>query len=423
MKLLDTLVPPDFRGAITRPVRRFYLCTFINCVGFGLILSLFVVYLHNVRGFSESFATALLAVSSVVGLASAPLWGTLIDHFGPVRVSLTVTFFNAAALIYWAFMHTHAQAIFGAVALALVGGAGWGPGAVLMSRLVPEIHRQRAFGVNFMLVNLGIGFGGLVAALLVNLQHPGTFEVLYVGNALLALVASGLLWTLRAHGGPVPVSHDDPAKANEGWRVVLADRRLVRYVGALVLLMLGGYGALDTGLSLFVVNNLHASVHAIGVIFFFNTSTIVLAQLWMLNRIAGHSRSRVLALVGACWFLFWIILGSSLAMPKIFAVAAVCLAMVIFAIGEIMLQPVGTAMVNEMAPEHLRGRYNAAAGFAWGVSGTLAPAMTSVYFSLHLGNWWPLGTGLTALVGSFMMLNLRRSLSAKEDGRLLAAAG
>jgi len=423
MKLLDTLVPNDFRAVVTWPLRRFYAGTFINCIGIGLNLSLFVVYLHNVRGFSEGFSTLLLALSAVLGLAMSPLWGTFIDRFGPVRVSLAASIFDAGALVYWAFIHTSSQAIIASLLLAVFGGAGWAPGAVLMARLVPEEHRQRAFGVNFMLVNLGIGFGGLISASVVDLRHPGSFEILYLFDALFAIVASIIYFTLRAQGGPVKNTNTDENSqlAGEGWRTVLADRRLVRYVIAAVFLMLGGYGAVDTGLSLFVVNNLHASVHSIGLIFFFNASTIVLAQLSMLNRIEGHSRARILALVGVCWFSFWIILAASLAMSKFLAIALICLAMVIFAIGEIMLQPVGTAMVNEMAPEHLRGRYNAAAGFAWGVSGSLAPAMTSVYFSFHFGNWWPLGTGLTALVGSALMLNLRHSLSPKEDGRLSAA--
>jgi MFS family permease len=92
--------------------------------------------------------------------------------------------------------------------------------------------------------------------------------------------------------------------------------------------------------------------------------------------------------------------------------------MIVFALGETMLSPVGPALVNEIAPEHLRGRYNAAAGLAWGVSGTLAPAITALYFNDHLGGWWPLGTGITALVGGGLMLSLRRHLSASEDGRL-----
>ena len=417
MKLIDNLVPADFRSSIRGPLRRFYLCTFIGCIGNGLTLSLFVIYLHNVRGFTTSFATLLLALSAVVGIASAPLWGSMTDRLGPIRVILFAYTCDAVALVFWGLARTHEEAILAALFIAVFGGAAWGPTSTMLSRLVAPEHRQRAFGFNFMLVNLGIGFGGLISASVVNLQHPGTFVALYIFNAGVTVLAALTYLTLRRHGGPIKEHHEDPVKNAEGWREVVKDRRLVRYVVASIFLMIGGYGSLDAGLSLFVVNNLKISVHAIGVIFFFNTSTIVLAQLWVLNRIEGKSRTRVLGVVAAFWFIFWVILALTLALPAAASVAMLCLAMVVFAIGETMLQPVGSAIVNDIAPEHLRGRYNAASGLSWGVSGTLAPAITALYFSVHLGNWWPIGTGITALVGGAMMMNLRRHISASADGR------
>jgi MFS family permease len=423
VKLLDALVPTDFRSSIRGPLRRFYACTFIACIGNGLTLSLFVIYLHNVRHFSTSFATLLLALSAVVGLASAPIWGTMTDRLGPLRVILVAYAAYAAALVYWALVHTRLQAIVAALLIAVFGGAGWGPMSTMLSRLVAPDHRQRAFGVNFMLVNLGIGFGTLISASVVDLKRPDTFAALYVFNAGVMLLAAFFYLTIRRHGGPVKEHHDDPKKSAEGWGVVARDRRMIRYVVALVFLMIGGYGSLDAGLSLFVVNNLKLSVHTIGVIFFFNTTTIVVAQLWVLNRIDGRSRTRVMGVVAAFWFIFWIILESTLALPAAASIPMLCLAMVVFAVGETMLQPVGSAIVNEIAPEHLRGRYNAAAGLSWGFSSTLAPAITALYFSVHLGNWWPLGTGLTALVGGAMMMDLRRHISATADGRREVAPG
>jgi len=202
--------------------------------------------------------------------------------------------------------------------------------------------------------------------------------------------------------------------------VVLRDKRLIQIVLAMLVLMIGGYGSLDAGFSLFVVNDLKLTVHSIGVMFFFNTTTIVLAQLWVLNRIHGKSRTRVMASTALLWFTFWIILDVTLAVPKFVAFASLCFAMMVFAIGETMLSPVGPALVNDIAPEHLRGRYNAAQGLTWGVSGSVAPAITALYFAHGLGNWWPFSTGVTALCGGLLMLNLRRHLSAKEDGRELA---
>ncbi|MEO9181005.1 MAG: MFS transporter, partial [Acidimicrobiales bacterium] len=350
-------------------------------------------------------------------IASAPVWGTLTDRFGPVRVILFTVVADAASLIVWAHASTEGEAAIAALLLAVFGGAGWGPSNTMLSRMVEPSHRQRAFGFNFMLVNLGIGFGGLISASIVNLHNPESFVLLYTFNAGVVLAAGVLTFTLRKYGGPVTEHHDDPVKSAQGWREVLGDRRLLRYVLAAVVLMIGGYGSQEAGFSLFVVNNLKLPVHVIGIILFFNTSTIVCTQLWVLNRIEGKSRTRVMAAVGLFWAVFWIILDVALALPKVLIVVSLCVAMVVFALGETMLSPVGPALVNDIAPEHLRGRYNAAAGLAWGVSGTLAPAITAFYFDDHLGDWWPFATGVTALIGAALMLTLRKHLSAQEDGR------
>jgi MFS family permease len=321
-------------------------------------------------------------------------------------------------LILWAHAHSETEATVAALLLAFFGGAGWGPSSTLLSRIVDADHRQRAFGFNFMLVNLGIGFGGLVSASIVDLHHPSSFVLLYTFNAGITMLGGLIVLSLWRYGGPIREHHDDTALRNQGWRDVLRDRRLRRYVVASLVMMIGGYGSQEAGFSLFVVNNLKLPVHVIGIIFFFNTSTIVGAQLFVLNHIEGRSRTRVMATVALFWFVFWVILDAALAMPKVLAIVSLCGAMIVFALGETMLSPVGPALINEIAPEHLRGRYNAAAGLSWGAAGTLAPAITALYFNNHLSGWWPLGTGLTALAGGTIMWSLHRLLTPSEDGRV-----
>jgi MFS family permease len=422
MKVLESLVPPDFRRTMSPPLRLFYASTIFACFGRGLTLSLFVVYLHNVRGFSTTFSTLLLGAAAMAGLTTSPLWGTMTDRFGPLVVLLFSYVAAAAALVGWAYTRTEREAVAYGLLVAVLSGGGWGPAATMLSRMVPGALRQRAFGFNFMLVNLGIGFGGLVSASIVDLHRPETFTVLYILNALVTVVTAAALVPLRRYGGPVTDHRDDPVKSAEGWREVARDRRLVLLVVASLVLLAGGYGSQEAGFSLFVVNNLHLSVHVIGIIFFFNTTTIVLAQLWVLNHIEGRSRARVMALVGVFWFAFWAILDLTLALPPVLSVTSLCAAMVIFAVGETMLAPTGSAIINEIAPEHLRGRYNAALGLTWGVSATVAPVIVAVFFDNHLGNWWPPSIGVMALAGSLLMVNLRRHLDDREDGRLVRDA-
>ncbi len=420
MALFEDLVPRDFRRSLVGPLRRFFTCTFANSLGAGLTLSFWVVYLHNVRGFSITFATGLLAVSAIVGLAAGTLWGTLTDLLGPFRVMILGYAGSTGSLAAWAFIHTPWQAASVGLVLAALGGAGWGPAATMLTRMTSEEHRQRAFGFNFMLINLGIGFGTLVSALIVDLHHPVTFTILYLADAAVTLLTGLYFLGLRPYGQRVIEHHDDPEKAAEGWREVIADTRLVRYVIATLVLMIGGYGSQEAGLSLFLVNNVGVSAHVIGIIFFFNTTTIVLSQMWVLNRLERRSRSRIMALVGLFWFTFWMLAALALALPKFIAVASLCVGMVAFAIGETMLQPVAPAIVNDIAPEHLRGRYNAASGVTWGLAGTVSPLITALLFGQHLGNWWPASVGLFSLAGSALLLNLRRHLNAAEDGREVA---
>lgn len=412
------LIPKDLRDILSSPARFLFTSVLLGALGMGVTLSMFVVYLHNVRGHSTAFAAGLLAASSLIGLLLTPLWGTAVDHFGPWKVSLLSYFCNAAALVGWAFARGTAVTIVAALVLACFSGGAWGPNAALLSRLVPAEKRQKAFGLNFMMVNVAIGAGGLVSAAIVDLHHPATFTALYLFNAATAAAAGAAYVRLRPWGGPVTDHLDDEVKANEGWDVVLADRRFLRYIFASLILSLGGYAASDAGFSLYAVNTLHISVHAIGVIFFFNTSTIVLFQIAVVNRIHGRSRTKVLGVVGTLWALNWLILAACQLVTPGTAVIALCVASMVFAVGEMMLQPVSSALVNEIAPEHLRGRYNSAAGTTWGMAGTIAPLVTSLYFTSGAGRWWPLGTAVTALVAATLFVNLSGRLTPAEDGRL-----
>src|ERR1035437_7707581 len=104
-------------------------CTLVSSATFTLTyvppsssasaLSLFVVYLHNVRHFSTDFSTLLLALAAIAGLVSSPFWGTMTDRFGPLRVILVGYGAEAAALVVWAFAHPKLQATGAGLMLAI----------------------------------------------------------------------------------------------------------------------------------------------------------------------------------------------------------------------------------------------------------------------------------------------------------------
>jgi hypothetical protein len=83
MQLFATLVPEDFRGASTNRWSVFTSAP-LSCVGTALTLSLLVVYLHNVRRVSITFATILLALTAIADsqlARSRARWSTGSDRW------------------------------------------------------------------------------------------------------------------------------------------------------------------------------------------------------------------------------------------------------------------------------------------------------------------------------------------------------
>jgi MFS family permease len=421
----------DVRRIAHGPVRRLFVGQLLNSLGNGLTLALLVVYLSEVRDLPVSTATGLLAWQAVLALAFSPLSGTLVDRFGPRPILLGAVLLNALGVLGYGFVTTTAQAFAAMTMVAIAGSGIWGPASALTARLVPSVDRATAFGFSFMLLNLGLGLGGLISSTIVDLNDPSTFRLLYSLTALgyvavfLAVLSMGNVGRrpyeeTYAEPDEHPVAAPPPAEG--GWVDVLRDRTLLRYAAAGLLMLTFGYGSIDAGLSLYITTSVGLDERYIGIIFAANTAVIVVMQLFVLSVISGRSRSRVLAGVGVLWGTSWLLFGSALGIDAEWAaVAVLIMAIAVFAIGETMWSPVAPALLNDLAPEHLRGRYNSFQSLLWGVSGALGPLMTGAFFSAELDRQWTLvlaaGCGIAALIA----LRLRQSLTPQQDGRALTA--
>ncbi len=403
--------------ALSGEARRLLLATFVGSLGTGLVLPFLVVYLSQVRGMPTLIGGLVIAWTALLGFVLTPAGGWLIDRIGPRTVMLVGLALQAAAAGGWAFVREPWQA-FSVATLAAFGGAGlWSAASTLLSRLVEEDQRQRAFGLNFMLLNLGIGIGGLVSGLIVDVDRPVTFELLYLGDALFILLGLGVFATLRGVGGPV--RRDPGEEGDEGsYRDVLGDRALLSLVLVSVVMLTCGYGAIEVGFPVFATTEAGLSERFVAFGFVGNTVAIVLGQMVVLRLIQGRSRSRIIGLVGLVWASAWVLLGLAVPLSGGAAAAVALACPAVFAIGETLWQPVVPSIVNDLAPDYLRGRYNAIGSLSWNVAGTLGPAMTGILLGAGLAGLWigvVVGGCLLAGLGG---LQLRRVLTPWQDGRV-----
>lgn len=147
-----------------------------------------------------------------------------------------------------------------------------------------------------------------------------------------------------------------------------------------------------------------------------NTGVIVIGQLLVLRQVGGRSRSRVLALAAAIWSLSWVVITSSGLVDGAAAVACAVIGLGLFGVGGTLWAPVAPALVNELAVEELRGRYNALQSMVWTVSSILGPSIAGLLIGTgHSGVWAVTVIGGTA-AAALLFLRLRGHLTPTQDG-------
>ena len=401
----------------TPAVKRFLFGVLLNSLGSGLTLPILVVYLHIVRGMSLPMASLVLSWMALVGLIVSPALGTLVDRIGPRPVLLFGIICAMVGALSWSFVDSVSSAFIAGAIVSLANAATWPPQTTMVSRMVDEKARQKLFGWQFMMLNLGLGLGGLVSALIVNVDVPNSFTRLFILDAVSYFGYFLIVASLVGIGGRLPIA-EQKLESGDGYREVLRDRKFMQLNFASVVMLTCGYASLDAGMPALLTTVGGLSIKMLGPIWAVNTGVIVICQLFVLKRIEGRSRTRLLGVVGILWATCWAFIALALMASPGWMFVIVCIGVAIFALGETIWSPVGPTLANEMAPEHLRGRYAAMSSLVWVVSGAIGPAISGLMIGAKLANQWLGLLVIFGLLAGFMSLRLGKSLTPAQDGIL-----
>jgi MFS family permease len=249
----------------------------------------------------------------------------------------------------------------GRTAFVLLAAAGTGRGAFwpayssMLAGLTPAGRMHASYAVQRVAGNLGLGLGGLAGGLIATTAEPRTFVALFLVSAGASLVFAILVLFLP-HVSP----EESPAAEGEGgYRAVLRNRAFIGTVALAGVFGAAGVSQLNSMLPVFAMDH-GVTETGIGLIFFFNTVAIVLAQLPIAAAVEGRRRMRLLALVGVVWGLCWAAtLAAGLWLPALAATAVLVAVGIVFGLGECLDGVTYGPLVADLAPERVRGRYMA----------------------------------------------------------------
>lgn len=384
-KLLSALGLAHFLDHLNNHARRLVFGNMINAIGMGLTMTLFMVYLHTVRGFSAGFAGTVLSFMALIGLAINPLVGTLIDKFGGRIILISGLTIKAIATASFAFVSTKEQVLIVATFMALGDAANWPAQSVCLTRLVDVQARQKVFAFSFMALNLGIGIGGIISSLVITAGNLSSYQRLYILDALTFVIYLSFAISLPKWVGQRLNKED---KQEGSYKEVFRIKDLMRLFRASILMILFGYASVSAGLPLFITSVLDASPKWLGLIWAANCLAIVLLQAPVLKWVERNTPKRSLIYVGLIWAASWVLVGFSFISPWALILPIQITSSVVFAIGETIWSPTIPTVVNNLIPDHIRGRSNALMALQWGIAGVIAAPLAGFMFDAGLAKLW-----------------------------------
>jgi MFS family permease len=377
------------------------LGTFIDRLGGALLFPFFTLYItqkFNVGMTQVGLIFATFSVSSVVG---GFFGGALTDRvgrksmllFGLITSGLSSLLMGIVNQIEFFFVVT--------IIVGLLSNTAGPAQQAMVADLLPEEKRTQGFGILRVVVNLAVTIGPMIGGLLA----ATSFMLLFISDAVASLITAGIVYfvlkeTMRPLGEEE--QKEGIGQTLAGYGKVLRDMALVWFLAASVLMVLV-YMQMNTTLPVYLRDMYGISPREFGYILSLNAGMVVLFQFPITRRISKY-RPLVVMTVGTLFYAVGFAMYGVVS-----AFAAFLLAMVIITIGEMFVAPTGQAIVAQLAPEDMRGRYMAVFGFSWMIPIAVGPLLAGLVMDNADPRWVWYGGGILALISAaaYYTLELR----------------
>jgi len=352
----------SFAGGLPRAFWWLWAGMLVNRLG-GFVVPYLAIYLTERRGATVAQAGAIASLWGLGSIGSGPVGGLLADRLGRRATLVGALAVGGAGMIALGFVE-RLEVIAPAAALLGFASESFRPAmqAAVADVVTEPAARLRAYGLVYWAVNLGFGVALVLAGVLASVSYTLLFVL--DGATTLAFAAI-VLWRVpetRPRGEPG--SH---ASALRGLAVAFGDRVLMALLGLNFLfaaLLWQSHAALPVDMR---AHGLSPATY--GVLMALNGITIVLVQPFAPRLVAGRDAGRVLAaaglVIGAGWGL------NAVARSALGYGAAI----LVWTLGEVVTSPTAAAVVAELAPPELRGRYQGAYGMSWALAAFAGPGV------------------------------------------------
>ncbi|WP_370353647.1 MDR family MFS transporter [Catenulispora sp. EB89] len=355
-------------------------------------------YLTRSLGHSAAFAGFVAALNAGGAAVSAVVGGVLADRVGRRATLLGALVASAVTLVALGLVHSVALIAGLAFLAGLANNATRPATGAIIADVVPSADRGRAYSLNYWAINLGFA----VAMLSAGAVASHGYTLLFVGDALANLGCAVVVFFTVPETRPVldagaSAAPGSPATATEPFGQagslvdVLRDRIFLGFLGA-VLVGAIIYSQAQTVQPIMMGQD-GLGPGAYGAVAALNGILIGVLQLPLTTWLRRYTHGTALAASS-------LLMGAGFAVPLLISVTGhpmgiYAASVVVWTIAEIGNTPPQMALGADLAPAHLRGRYQGMSTLAWSVAGIVGPLV---------GGWALSAVGASAVLWASLAL-------------------
>jgi MFS family permease len=373
--------------------------TFVDQLGGALLFPFYSLYVTSRFGVGMTEVGLIFALFSVANVGGNVLGGALADHLGRKGMVILGLVASAATTLFLGLVSSIRLFMLGALVVGLFASAGGPARQAMVADILPEEKRAQGFGILRVSFNLAVTVGPAIGGLLASKSYLWLFIADTVGSSITALLVYILLPETKPEAKP-GVAPESMSGTFAGYGRVLRDAMFMAFLSAFTVMTIV-YIQMNTTLGVYLRDVHGVSTRAYGVILSLNALMVVLMQFPITRRIQGLQPYLVMALGTALYALGFAMYG------LVSAFSLFLLAMVVITLGEMLVAPVSQALVAQLSPEDMRGRYMAVFGFSWIVAGAVGPTMAGVIMDHADPRWVWYASGLlgAATVAAFLRMH------------------
>ncbi|MBS8266657.1 MFS transporter [Mesobacillus boroniphilus] len=295
-----------------------------------------------------------IGISPLSGVIGGFLGGHLSDRFGRKPVMIGSLF--SMSLVYFGFMIAETPGWFIVLnALNGLSGSFFEPtGQALIADLTEKSKRMRAFSLRYTAINIGASVGPLLGAYLAVVSAKSAFMVTGVMYFIYVLILA-LMMKKYSMGNP---ASDKASKVTiaSSLKIIGKDKAL-RYLILGTIIINFGYSQMESNVPQYLESTIANGVFVYSVMLSINAVMVVLLQM-PISHFAEKFKTMQVMMAGAVFLSV-----GMLAFGFVTGWYTGILAIVFITIGEILIFPSSSYLVDQLATDELRGTYFGAAQF------------------------------------------------------------